>query len=256
MTQSTLSPAREQPPDRGTRAGTAGVALWRQVADQIEREVAGGRYEAGSRLPGENEIAELMGVNRHTVRRALAELSTRGLVHAARGSGTYVKAQRIAYPIGARTRFSEIIGASGRHAGGRLIANVYEPAPAHLARRLDLKPGTPLVRLDMLRHADRVPLCVATVWLPAARFADAARIYAARRSVTRTLAYFGVTDYRRASTRVAAALADISDSARLELNPGSPILLVESVDVDQDGTPVLTTRARFAAARVEFVVES
>ena len=62
--------------------------MWRQVADHLERSIATGTYGAGSRLPGEMEIADLLGVNRHTVRRALAELSARGLVRAARGSGT------------------------------------------------------------------------------------------------------------------------------------------------------------------------
>jgi GntR family transcriptional regulator, phosphonate transport system regulatory protein len=243
-------------PGNGTVPATAGVALWRQVADQLEREIAAGTHAPGTRLPGEKDIAELFGVNRHTVRRAVAELSARGLVRAARGSGTYVESQRIPYPIGARTRFSEIVGASGRQAAGRLIASASEPAPADLARRLDVKPGAMLVRLELLRHADRVPICVATSWLAAARFPGAAQIYAARRSMTRTLAHFGVTDYRRASTRVAAALADIADGARLELRPGSPILLVESIDVDRHGDPVLTTRTRFAAERVEFVVES
>jgi|EndMetStandDraft_3_1072993.scaffolds.fasta_scaffold74290_2 GntR family transcriptional regulator, phosphonate transport system regulatory protein len=254
MTQPVLLPARE-------RAATlaSGVALWRQVADHLARSIASGIYRAGSKLPGEIELAEAMGVNRHTVRRALAELSTRGLVRAARGSGTYVQAQRIPYPIGARTRFSEIVGASGRQAGGRLIASASEPAPAELARRLAVKPGAPLVRLELLRHADRVPICVATTWLSASRFPEAARIYAARRSVTATLAHFGVTDYQRASTRVSAALADIADiadSARLQLDRGSPILLVESLDIDRNGEPILATRARFAADRVEFVVES
>ena len=53
-----------------------------------------------------------------------------------------------------------------------------------------------------------------------------------------------------------AALADIADAEQLALRPGSPILLVDGVDVDMRGSPVLATRARFAADRVEFVVES
>ncbi len=75
----------------------------------------------GTRLPGETEIAETHRVNRHTVRRALAALAERGLVRAERGSGTYVEAPRIAYPLRSRTRFSEIIGAGGREARGQLI---------------------------------------------------------------------------------------------------------------------------------------
>ncbi len=75
----------------------SGVALWRQVADGIERGIADGRFAAGEKLPGETEIAETYRVNRHTVRRALATLAERGLVRAERGSGTYVEAS--AWPI-------------------------------------------------------------------------------------------------------------------------------------------------------------
>ena len=89
---------------------------------RIERAIADGTYPAGSRLPGEIEIADRFGVNRHTVRRAIAALAERGLVRAERGSGTYVEARRIPYPIRSRTRFSEIVGTAGREAGGRLIA--------------------------------------------------------------------------------------------------------------------------------------
>src|ERR1700716_3169401 len=92
----------------------SGVALWRQVADGIERGIANGSFAAGERLPGEMEIAETYRVNRHTVRRALATLAERGLVRAERGSGTYVEAQRLAYPLRSRTRFSEIVGGGGR----------------------------------------------------------------------------------------------------------------------------------------------
>ena len=98
----------------------SGVALWRQVADGIERGIADGRFAAGEKLPGENEIAETYRVNRHTVRRALATLAERGLVRAERGSGTYVEAPRLAYPLRSRTRFSEIVGAGGREPDGRL----------------------------------------------------------------------------------------------------------------------------------------
>ncbi len=43
------------------------------------------------------------------MRRALATLAERGLVRAERGSGTYVEAPRLAYPLRSRTRFSEIV---------------------------------------------------------------------------------------------------------------------------------------------------
>jgi GntR family transcriptional regulator, phosphonate transport system regulatory protein len=234
----------------------SGVALWRQVADGIERGIADGRFAAGERLPGEMEIAETYRVNRHTVRRALAALAERGLVRAERGSGTYVEAPRLAYPLRSRTRFSEIVGAGGREPSGQLIGASEEQATRELARLLGLKTGAPLIRIEALRLADRTPICIGTTWLAAERFPGAGRIYQRLRAMTKLLAHYGVRDYRRASTRVTAAIVDATDAARLDLALGRPILVVDSTDVEADGTPLLTTHSRFAAERIEFLVEN
>jgi GntR family transcriptional regulator, phosphonate transport system regulatory protein len=234
----------------------SGVALWRRVADGIEREIADGRFAAGEKLPGETEIAETYRVNRHTVRRALATLAERGLVRAERGSGTYVEAPRLAYPLKSRTRFSEIVGAGGREPRGQFIAASEESAARDLARQLGLKPGAPLIRIESVRFADRTPICVSTSWLPADRFPDAGSVFAKVRSMTALLAHYGIGDYRRASTRITAAIVDATDATRLDLALGRPVLVVDSTDVDADGVPLVTKRSRFAAERVTFEVES
>ena len=234
----------------------SGVALWRQVADGIERGIADGRFAAGEKLPGEMEIAETYRVNRHTVRRALATLAERGLVRPERGSGTYVEAPRLAYPLRSRTRFSEIVGAGGQEPRGQLIEASDDVATRELARELGLKSGAPLIRIEALRLADRTPICVSTSWLSAERFPNAGTIFANVRSMTKLLAHYGVRDYRRASTRITAAIADATDAARLDLALGRPVLVVDATDVDTTGTPLVTKRARFAAERVEFLVEN
>jgi GntR family phosphonate transport system transcriptional regulator len=233
-----------------------GVALWRQVADGIERGIADGRFAAGEKLPGEMEIAETYRVNRHTVRRALAALAERGLVRAERGSGTYVEAPRLAYPLRSRTRFSEIVGAGGQEPRGQLIEASDDVATREVARALGLKSGAPLIRIEALRLADRTPICVSTSWLSAERFPDAGRVFANTRSMTKLLAHYGVRDYRRSSTKITAAIADATDAARLDLALGRPVLVVDSTDVDLNGKPLVTKRSRFAAERVEFLVEN
>ena len=236
--------------------GASGVALWRQVADGIERGIADGRFPPGEKLPGEMEIAETYRVNRHTVRRALAALAERGLVRAERGSGTYVEAPRLAYPLRSRTRFSEIVGASGHEPRGRMIEASEQTASRELARELGLKLGAPLIRIEALRLADRAPICVGTHWMSAERFPDAGRVYAGARSMTKLLAHYGVRDYRRASTRITAGIVDAADAARLDLALGRPILMVDSTDVDTEGRPLVTKHVRFAAERVQFLVEN
>src|SRR6201985_2237318 len=176
---------------------SSGVALWRLVADVIERGIAEGRFAAGEKLPGEMEIAETYRVNRHTVRRALAALAERGLVRAERGSGTYVEAARLAYPLRPRTRFSEIVGAGGREPRGQLIAATEEPATRELAKLLGLKTGTALIRIEALRLAHRAPICVSTTWLSAERFPNAGEVFGNVGSMTRLLEHYGIRDYRR-----------------------------------------------------------
>ena len=175
----------------------SGVALWRQVADGIERGIADGRFAAGEKLPGEMEIAETYRVNRHTVRRALATLAERGMVRAERGSGTYVEAPRLAYPLRSRTRFSEIVGAGGHEPRGQLIDASEDSATRELARELGLKNGATLIRIESLRLADRTPICVSTSWLSAERFPNAGQVFAGARSMTKLLAHYGIRDYRR-----------------------------------------------------------
>lgn len=235
----------------------SGVALWRQVADGIERGIADGRFVAGEKLPGEIEIAETYRVNRHTVRRALATLAERGIVRAERGSGTYVEShRRLAYPLRSRTRFSEIVGAGGHEPRGQLIEASQEAATRELARELGLKTGAPLIRIESVRLADRTPICVSTTWLSAERFPGAGDVFASVRSMTKLVAHYGIRDFSRASTRITAAIADATDAARLDIALGRPVLVVDSTDVDPSKMPIVTKRSRFAAERVEFLVEN
>src|SRR4051794_24143657 len=57
-----------------------GVTLWRQIAGRLHGDIASGAHKPGERLPTEAELSAQFGVNRHTVRRALEELSRNGLV--------------------------------------------------------------------------------------------------------------------------------------------------------------------------------
>ena len=198
-------------PGAGTRKNdlaARGITLWRCIADDFEQMILIGRHDNSERLPGESEIAARYGVNRHTVRRAIAELAARGLVYTERGSGTYVRTDKLNYPIGQRTRFSEIVAAAGHEAEGRLQGHRFEPANEEIAQRLGLAPGDMVSRLEIVRTSDRVPVSAATTWLSAGRFPDAAKVFRRYRSVTRMLEHHGVTGYVRKWTRISAAFAD------------------------------------------------
>src|SRR5215831_5566763 len=64
------------------------------VATRLQNEILAGRIAAGARLPSERELSLALGVNRLTLRAALARLEAQGLVTTRHGSGTIVASWR------------------------------------------------------------------------------------------------------------------------------------------------------------------
>lgn len=231
-----------------------GVTVWRQIAEAIEAEIASGALASGERLPTEAALSERFGVNRHTVRQALKSLVDKGLVRVTQGSGTYVEAKPLAYPIGARTRFSEIVLGQAREPAGRLIDHRVAAATPEMAEALGLAPDAPVVVIDSAHFADGVPISWAVAAFPMPRFARVPEVYAATGSISAALAACDVADYRRSMTRVGGGVADAVDAARLEVAVGRPILVMESINVDRDGVPVQWSRSHFSADRVRISI--
>jgi GntR family phosphonate transport system transcriptional regulator len=211
----------------------SGVALWRQIADRIRASIAGGEYDETGRVPPEMVLASQFGVNRHTVRSALAALAQEGIVKAVQGIGTMIeRKERLNFPISRRTRFNEGIGAQARETEGILLTSAEEPASEDLAHRLRLAIGAPLIRLETLRKADG-------------------------RGVSRATAFrsLGVSDYVRVTTEITASHADGEDMQDLGLSAGAIVLVTHSVNADPDGVPVQYAVSRFPADRVQFTIE-
>ncbi|WP_029031069.1 phosphonate metabolism transcriptional regulator PhnF [Salinarimonas rosea] len=246
---------RAAPPDPASLVRGEGVAAWRQIVDGLEADVAAGRLAPGDRLPAETQLAERFGVNRHTVRRALGVLSSRGLVRATQGRGTFVEARPLAYPIGPRTRFTEIVAGAGRQASGELISARERRADAWMAERLGVAEGAPVLELVTTRSADGSPIALATNVFPLPRFAGLDARFRETGSLTRAYALMGVGDYRRLASTVSARPAGGDDAAALDLVPGRILLVLENVNVDAHGARIQATRALFPADRVEMVME-
>src|ERR1700761_2633312 len=136
-----------------------GVALWRQIADRIRVGINNGDYDATGMVPPETALALQFGVNRHTVRSALAALGQEGVVRAVQGRGTLIeRKERLNFPISKRTRFSQGVGDQAREARAALLGVAEEKADAEVAGRLGIDPGDEVIRLESRGVADGRPV--------------------------------------------------------------------------------------------------
>jgi GntR family transcriptional regulator, phosphonate transport system regulatory protein len=234
-----------------------GVALWRQIADRIRASIANGDYDTTGKVPPEFTLAAQFGVNRHTVRSALAALAQEGIVRSVQGRGTLIeRKERLNFPITRRTRFSEGIGDQAREKEGLLLHSAREPASVDLSARLRIPEGAQVIRLETLRKADRRPVSRSTTWFPADRFGGIEEAYSKSGSITVAFRMLGLSDYLRVSTEVTATHADGADLADLQLSPGAIILVARALNTDTEGVPIQYAVSRFPADMVQFTIEN
>lgn len=233
----------------------ARTAIWTSISNALTRDIAEGRYGPGDQLPTEAALSARFGVNRHTVRRALAAMAEDGLVHARRGAGVFVAQKPTEYPIGRRVRFHQNLAAAGRSPAKEVLMRETRAADAREAEALGLDPSAQVHVYEGLSLADNTPIAVFRSVFPADRFPDLLTDLAETRSVTTALKRHGIDDYTRASTRLTAKQATATQALHLRIAEGAPILRSISINVDETGAPIEYGHTWFAGDRVTLTLQ-
>ncbi|MDX8351841.1 phosphonate metabolism transcriptional regulator PhnF [Cognatiyoonia sp. IB215182] len=231
------------------------TAIWTSISNTLTRDIAEGRYGPGDKLPTEAALSARFGVNRHTVRRALAAMAQDGLVHARRGAGVFVAQKPTEYPIGRRVRFHQNLAAAGRSPAKEVLMCETRAADAREAAALGLAPAAQVHVYEGLSLADNTPIAVFRSVFPADRFPGLLTDLEETRSVTTALKRHGIDDYTRASTRLTAKQATATQALHLRIAEGAPILRSISINVDETGTPVEYGHTWFAGDRVTLTLQ-
>lgn len=232
-----------------------GIAIWRQIAEDLSRDISSGGFKPGEKMPTEAVLSQRFQVNRHTVRRAIGDLASRGLVRVEQGRGTFVTEDIVEFVVGERTRFTELLVSQRRTPGGRLLRALELPADEIVAENLKIRRGTKVIMIERLGEADGRPISVGRHYFPAKRFSGLIEHFTVENSITRALEKCGISDYVRLSTRVGARGASTDELRNLQLPPGTSILETRSVNTDTKGKRIEFGISSFAANRVELRFE-
>lgn len=233
-----------------------GSPLWQQIARQIEQDIRGQVLRPGDKLPTEWELTQRFQVNRHTVRRALAFLAETGSIRAEQGRGTFVQEGTVDYPINRKTRFETVVRERNQKPGGRLLSISEERASCRFAGPLEITAGTVVNVLEVLRTADGFPVSMVTHVYEKARFPRVAQVVAENGSIVDAMVDAGLANYSRTDTKVTARLPSPHETRLLQTSKTRPVLLVEALEVDSIGVPLMISYTRFPADRVQLVFKS
>lgn len=228
--------------------------VWTSIAATLEGEITAGHYRAGDKLPTEAVLAARFGVNRHTVRRALADMSERGITRSRRGAGVFVETPPADYPIGRRVRFHRNIAATGRLPEKQVLRVETRLCNRDEAAALGLDTGARVIVYEGLSLAGGTPIAHFESVFPEARVPALAEALTETSSVTEALRMNGIADFTRAETRLLAERATATQALHLRLREGDPLLKALSVNVCPEGRPIERGTTWFAGERVTLTV--
>lgn len=228
------------------------VPLYFQLASAITEAITTGRLPAGTRLDGEVQLAERIGVSRPTMRKAMERLVSQGLLVRRRGIGTQVVEPKVRRSLELSSLFDDL-----RSAGGsprtEVIANDEVAAEPEIAAALGLSVGAPVLHLVRLRASADQPIAKMENYLPAGLVrptTDELRT----RGLYDLLREAGITPY--AATQVIGARNARPDEARLlDQRRGAALLAMERTAYDDAGRAIEFGRHLYAADRYSIHVD-
>jgi GntR family transcriptional regulator len=235
------------------------IPLYRQIREQIEREITSGRLEPGSRVASEGDICRAFGVSRITARQALQELVAEGLLVRVAGKGTFVRMRPRVERLTRLTGFGENMRAIGRRPGYRTLKLETVAANLVVAARLGLRPSEPVVRIARVLLADDEEVALQESHLPARLLGESVAGLTVAALDAGSLYDFLEREaglrLHRAVEEVEPAVADRAAARALRARPGALLLRVQRLVYEAGGIAVEDVTMLYRADRYRFRLE-
>ena len=227
-----------------------------QLADKLAQAITAREYEPGEILPSESQIIERYGISRATVRSAIAELRSMGLVTVRHGKGVIVR--------GSRTPNVAVERSLTRRGKRFILPEQHEASPPTVTRTtLDGIPAELLDAQDQdafsverllydettsarMAHRTFIPLSTAARAQQLADVPDApvSELYQALTDAGHELSW---------AEHVTARIPYLDERTTLGLSDTTPLLVTYRVTHDSDGTALLCEELRAPAATCRLV---
>jgi GntR family transcriptional regulator len=214
------------------------VPLYYQLREALLTLIKEGQLKEGDLVPTERELGEKFQVSRITVRRAIDELVREGYLVTYQGKGTFVARPKIQRHMTHMKSFSEEMAEEGHRPGSRLLSVRHERAVGYLASALNVTEETWIWVVERLRLADDEPICISSAYLnlpPDVSLTPAElQQHVSLWSILEKKGIFLSTS----EETIQAAAAGEREANLLEVEVGSPLLLVEGIVYSDQGVPI------------------
>lgn len=209
-----------------------------QVYLVLRQQIADGAWTPEEPMPAEVQLAEMFGVSRITIRKAMERLTSEGSVQRSRGKGTFARMGSGGSPVEASLSGNfENLMALGLQTCVTVVDLRFVNAPAEIAQPMGIAPGTRVQRAVRLRSLEGRPFSHLTTWLPGDIGETITREDLERTSLLRLIEGRGHRVHSARQT-ISACLAAPDVARLLQVEPGEALLAIRRTVFDISGRPV------------------
>lgn len=231
--------------------------LYEVVKRRVSEAILLGEWASGTVIPSENALAADFGVSVGTVRRALAELVTEGMLMRRRKTGTVVTGWAPLHNLRYFFQYFRLHSKDGAllKSSTSLLDYQAGEATAEEADKLLIDPASPVYRLHRLRTIDGVAAMHEHFTVVASKVPDFPGPEAFPELLYRhLLEHYGI---RVAAVReqLTAGLATAEDCKLLKLEAPHAVMIIDAISFDQTATPVMMTHQRASTEHFMYVNE-
>lgn len=243
--------AAKASPSRGIRRDLA-LPLYRQLVAALREDIRQGALASGDPLPSESQLCTRFGVSRITVRQALHELQTDGIVIAKQGKGTFVRGRPIEHELGKFHTLTEVLQRHGYPREVDLLVCGEVTPPPSVAEELGIGAGERCVLVKRRHLMRRQPVALTVMYLPKSVASSWTADDFRAKTVYELAAQngLGAVEGRRVIT-ACPALDDIAST--LGMSVGDPVLLVRSRSHLASGDALESSAFYFHPRRYSFL---
>lgn len=229
------------------------VPLYQQIKEDIKSAIESGKYKQQELIPSETELSNEYSVSRITVRRAIEELSNDGYLVKKQGLGTFVSTPRIHRKMISGTKvesFTDTCKSYGKKSSAKLLSRQIVPMRADEQDFFKGDSSGLLIYIERLRLADGLPIFLENQLLPYEEYKhlldidlNDASLYDEIKKIS------GKKVYSTTKLTLEATKASTSQSKKMSVQVGEPLLHLCSHFLDQDGNPLCIGRHYYIGSR-------
>lgn len=224
-----------------------------QIRAYIHSKILTGDWPAGYQIPSERELSDQFQVSRVTVRQALINLASEGLLRRVQGTGTFVSIPKIEMVQGELISITTLLQKQGRTPETILIKAQREPLNAVNAELLGYPIGEEMYVFQRIRRANGVNVAIENTTLPFRKFPGIDQYDMAISSVFLLMADVYHYDELMVYQTIEAGIAEKEIADLLGIEVKAPIVSVNRTTRDLSGEVVEYGQDYYPADQICFV---